>query len=214
MIRNNQSCQLVLSDVSISDGNLADAAGGGLLVTKITPPFVRLVGCTFGNYLNSTTSMQCLQQPNKLCQGRSSHGRLLLQAEVAATGAIHGVAAVQPDFIATSAATMRCQRIVNVTDAVHVINESCSTPVRAGPGIPINIALVLYDGLGRPVANGTYDASMPLQVRAYGCWWRCMGMVDLCTRLLNRRTLLRLLSFHKSTADIATSGAHVVQKKA
>lgn len=177
MTRNNQSCQLAMSDVSISEGNIADGAGGGLLVTKIASPWVRLAGCSASSSLN-LASTHCLQQPNKLCQGRGSLHRLLLQADAGAASAAtlptatsaadSDAAAIQSDYIATSAAFIHCQRVVGSTDAVHVVDESCSTPVRAGPGIPINIALVLRDGFNRTVSNGTFDASMPLQVRAHG----------------------------------------------
>lgn len=169
-------CQLSISNVSILDGNLATAAGGGLLVTRIESPWVHLAKCSAGNSLNLTTSSSCLQQANTLCRSRSRNTRNLLQTEAAAAGADLSAAAGATglnlgDFLATSAAAMQCRRFVNLTSVVKWIPEDCSKVVQAGPGVPIDVAVQLFDGLGRPVSSRTYDAQMPMEVSG-GNWFR------------------------------------------
>eukprot|EP00878_Enallax_costatus_P009740 GHUV01010172.1.p1 GENE.GHUV01010172.1~~GHUV01010172.1.p1 ORF type:complete len:404 (+),score=84.90 GHUV01010172.1:227-1438(+) len=162
-----------MSDVSITAGDGA-SAGGGLLVTRLDPPWLQLAGCPKGTSLNSTT-ISCLQQASAQCSGPGIPTRPLLPADAAATTVGIWTAAAGPagpnvssstatDFVVTSAAAMRCRRFVSMTNSVKWFGDDCAKPVRAGPGVPIDVAVQLFDGLGRPVSNGMYDATMPTAV--------------------------------------------------
>jgi hypothetical protein len=191
-----KGCRLVLKDLSVQ-GNSA-MAGGGLLLTNISSSVVEMQSCTAGSALNDETAKACLSDNINGVTRRffqeSSRRRLLLAESLTNTATSGG------HLLVTSAASMTCGSMAD-TASSEVRMESCDTSLTAAPGLQFNPLVQLWDGLGRPVQTGIYDANMPMQVRSAGqnpsrtlvdLRWRRHGagfavkLLFICSRPLGR----------------------------
>jgi hypothetical protein len=95
-----------------------------------------------------------LQQPGSSSSGEASAGD-------PSNEAVSGYG----DFLLTSAASVKCQNLLRLGDGEELWqDDDCSLPIRAPPGQPFGRSFVLLDGLGDPIADGIYDARMPMAV--------------------------------------------------
>jgi hypothetical protein len=163
MLANTDACQqgsdcgLVFTDTAILPDNIAAGGGSGLFVTNIDAASLR--NCSAGSVLNLTTSRSCLQKENTITVQISQSSMRRLQAAPSAS---------EDNFLVTSAATVKCFKLLIVTNVIMEAPELCSDPLYVAPGSPITPAFYLVDGLNRNVTPGSRDAQMLFQVRRPG----------------------------------------------
>lgn len=135
-------------------------------------------------------------------------GRFLLQQPGSSSGDASAVAPSNEalsgygDFLLTSAASVKCQNLLRLGGGEELWqDDDCSLPIRAPPGQPFGRSFVLLDGLGDPIADGIWDARMPMAVSAAGVG--CAGQGRL------RGGVLRAVSsIHVRLAHMSVSSLH------
>jgi hypothetical protein len=135
-------------------------AASGALITDIRSDVTELMNCKQGAVLNPAT-LVCLKAPNTLME----HLGLAQVAEESEKG-VDSPQSGSSGFLATSATSNKCQRLL--VDG-NLLDEKCSTPIKASLGQPFACGFALLDGFGNPLMADLQDASM-LMVVSIVCW--------------------------------------------